>query len=577
MSESEFPKPGEFASFEELLCDYDAGDLTEENAERLRGIIRGSAELRKRFVEHQLISVALSNAIGSLESLSGGSDDAPLPAGSAGQQSPLLAVDIAAENERTKASISRPGRNAWHRMMLAAAASLFLIVGARWLYLEVTSASESQPENLGILDDEPTARGLAILSNSVGAQWAGEKTPLIGEALTRGKFALTEGLAQLEFFCGATVVLDGPTEFELLSPMHARVLSGRLRAEVPPAARGFTIDLPDGRVIDLGTEFGVEVDQGNTNIQVFDGKLEYLPESGPKRLLTAGEAVANSPGGGARDDSLTPNKFVDVASLSARAQERDKANYEAWQDYLYGGVSKHASLVALYAFDSLSDQHRRLVCDATSISGMPASELDGAIVGAQQGPGRWTHKSALQFKHPGDRVRLVVPGKFSSLTFCCWARIDSLDRQYNSLFLTDGYNQGEPHWQLLKSGQIYFSVRPTEPGQTGPRDHKSISPVFWNTKMSGKWVHLATTYDVETREVVHYVNGDELSRETIPAEMLVAETRIGAASIGNWAQPTQTDDEFAIRNLNGSIDELAVFSEALPAELIMEMYRNGRP
>lgn len=574
MSESEFPNAKQIARFEELLCEHDAGGLDDDKADQLREMMRESAELRKRFVHHQLISAALSDAAvtetaGSFVSPANAAD---FPS----RKKDSVTNTLASEGTRANGS---PRRNAWRKPMLAVAASLLVIVGARWLYLEVNSASGSAGSlaQVSSVLDEPTTRGLALFSNSVGAEWAGENTPQLGDALTSGKFSLSAGLAQLEFFCGATVVLDGPAEIELLSPMHARVSRGRLRAEVPPAARGFTIDLPDGKVIDLGTEFGVEVSDGNTNIQVFEGELEYLPESGPRTLLTAGEAVANSASGGAQTDSLTPNRFVDVASLSARVQEREVARYDAWKNYIPSHIGKHPALIALYAFDSLSDQHRRLICDATAIADLPATELDGAIVGAQQSPARWAGKSALQFKHPGDRVRLVVPGEFGSLTFCCWAKIDSLDRQYNSLFLTDGYNQGEPHWQILKSGQIYFSVRPTEPGQTGPKDHKSISPIFWNTKMSGKWVHLATTYNVRTREVVHYVNGDELSRETVPAEMMVTKTRIGAASIGNWAQPTQPDDEFAIRNLNGSIDELAVFSEALPAELITEMYRNGRP
>ena len=75
----------------------------------------------------------------------------------------------------------------------------------------------------------------------------------------------------------------------------------------------------------------------------------------------------------------------------------------------------------------------------------------------------------------------------------------------------------------------------------------------------------------------HYLNGEVLSRESIPDVQLVRETRIGKASIGNWSLPTRPDSEFAIRNLNGSIDEFALFDVALNAAEIRELYENGKP
>ena len=67
--------------------------------------------------------------------------------------------------------------------------------------------------------------------------------------------------------------------------------------------------------------------------------------------------------------------------------------------------------------------------------------------------------TTLEFKRPGDRVRVQIPGEFDSLTFSCWVKIDSLDRWYNSLFLTDGHDQHEPHWQIMDDGRLFFSVK----------------------------------------------------------------------------------------------------------------------
>jgi hypothetical protein len=41
--------------------------------------------------------------------------------------------------------------------------------------------------------------------------------------------------------------------------------------------------------------------------------------------------------------------------------------------------------------------------------------------------------------------------------------------------------------------------------------------------------------------------------------------------------PTQPDSRFAIRNLNGSMDEFALFADALTDDEIKEIYNNGKP
>lgn len=46
---------------------------------------------------------------------------------------------------------------------------------------------------------------------------------------------------------------------------------------------------------------------------------------------------------------------------------------------------------------------------------------------------------------------------------------------------------------------------------------------------------------------------------------------------GNWGQPFRKSPGFAVRNLNGAIDELAIFDDALSAEEIQTLYENGKP
>jgi hypothetical protein len=83
------------------------------------------------------------------------------------------------------------------------------------------------------------------------------------------------GLAELTFARGAKVVVQGPAEFEVRSPSRGFLRRGRLLATVPPQAIGFTIETPKAEIVDLGTEFGVEVDdQQNAEVHVFKGVVE---------------------------------------------------------------------------------------------------------------------------------------------------------------------------------------------------------------------------------------------------------------------------------------------------------------
>jgi hypothetical protein len=51
---------------------------------------------------------------------------------------------------------------------------------------------------------------------------------------------------------------------------------------------------------------------------------------------------------------------------------------------------------------------------------------------------------------------------------------------------------------------------------------------------------------------------------------------IGNAEIGNWGVPL-TGVQTPIRNLNGRVDEFAIFSRALGAAEIQGLYRAGEP
>jgi len=125
----------------------------------------------------------------------------------------------------------------------------------------------------------------------------------IGSYLDVGqRLRLKEGKVEIVFHVGAQVLLQGPAILDIESSRRAFLHAGKLTASVPEQARGFVIQTPSARVIDLGTQFGVDADDaGATDVYVFRGVVELLPGAGgvggKKELLEAGQAKRVTVGG----------------------------------------------------------------------------------------------------------------------------------------------------------------------------------------------------------------------------------------------------------------------------------------
>lgn len=104
------------------------------------------------------------------------------------------------------------------------------------------------------------------------------------------------GEAELVFDHGVEVVIRGPAHFEVRAPDRAYSSLGRIAARVGKDGQGFTIETPVAKVVDLGTEFAIEVaSNGLTDVAVFDGLVDLSVNAGrernPARRLTQGEAL----------------------------------------------------------------------------------------------------------------------------------------------------------------------------------------------------------------------------------------------------------------------------------------------
>lgn len=409
---------------------------------------------------------------------------------------------------------------------------------------------------------EATSNGVATLSQLLDAAFE-DSAPRSGDTITPGRLRLSKGLARIDFFSGATILIEGGTELEILSAWEARCHSGRLRAHVPPAARGFLVHAPGMKLEDLGTEFALNVQDGAGAVHVFTGEVIVHTEQAPASL-TEGMSFGKTDSG-----------FLPISDLQQLLMMRQQHRHETWQQWSQS-LRQDPRLIAYYTFNHPPNDRWDRVVHNLAEHGAPGRS--GGAVGARWTQGRWPGKEALEFKRPGDRVRLHLDGTYDAITLACWVKVDSVDKKYNSLLLTDGYDNGEPHWQIYEDGSLMFSIiyRPSDASKSGQYNQMYFSkPVFTHDTL-GRWHHIAVSYDNQSGEVIQFFDGEIIHRQIHPLHQPDRPIRFGHCEIGNWGLPTK-GHAFPIRNLNGAIDEFALFSTALSAQEVQSLFAHGRP
>ncbi len=240
---------------------------------------------------------------------------------------------------------------------------------------------------------------LATLASGNSCKWDGGTLPTeVGARLGVGRLRLAEGVAGVVFASGAEVTLEAPADLEILSAQHCVLHSGRLMAKVPPPAIGFTVDTPTAVLKDQGTEFGVNVRDGQTaDVQVFNGivdvkhrstgQTERLLTGRNRRFVADGAAdfdpQAEPPAGGPPQPLAEGARVVHISTAMGRGKD-------AFIQPLY--PSKHHSEVLLLVkntADQKSDYNRKayIGLDLAPIAGMKVVEAQLSFTLAPTGMG----------------------------------------------------------------------------------------------------------------------------------------------------------------------------------------------
>ena len=164
---------------------------------------------------------------------------------------------------------------------------------------------------------------VATVSDQIGVRWGrGSKSLSINDKVlsNQSPYIIEKGIIKIIFDHGVDVLIEGPAEFAV-ERQGLYVEHGRLYAMVSKSGRGFTIDTPNIRFVDLGTEFGVEVNtSGISELHVLKGKVQLFAgvnkEAKSSQLVRENEAVQYVAGTG-KIDQIPIRNDIFVRSISS--------------------------------------------------------------------------------------------------------------------------------------------------------------------------------------------------------------------------------------------------------------------
>jgi hypothetical protein len=517
----------------ELIAHALSGDLSPEESERLLAMCRADEEIRAELgrlaVADRLLRSAYSETTAEIVARE-------------------VTLRLQPETSATDLLVARVARKNWWTIfgprLAWAAGILVLLASGGWYGMSL--------------------RTVATLARCEATRWTG-KQRTSGDSLRAGqRMTFSSGLIEVDFDGGAVVVVEGPADMEIRDRASAFLHRGRAVARVPEQARGFIIDSPRGRLVDLGTEFGVAVGEtGETEVHVIEGRVDAtLPGRAKPVELRANEAlrlVSTGPTWMKADE----NAFV--TEMPPRAEEKP--------GFIHWSFDEGSGNVARNIGQGLGDEDAHLVFrDVRPNSNGPAWI---------QGP----FGSALEFDGKGAFAECGYRGisgrQARSIT--AWVRVPK------DFKTTEGY--GIVGWGIPSPPGSAWQLSANPVALEGAVGRLRIgagsgSVVGTTDLRDGRWHHVAAVMYGGARantatHVLIYVDGklDPASRKSL--REIVTDTEspnhglwVGrnVASAASWKSNFSPGGPF----FRGAVDEVFVISAALSEEQIVQIMRENR-
>ncbi|MES2707502.1 MAG: LamG-like jellyroll fold domain-containing protein [Verrucomicrobiota bacterium] len=448
-----------------------------------------------------------------------------------------------------------------------AAAAVLTLTGAGALLWN------SQKQTLARAVPEAPAEPAAVIALTHDATLADGRKLLAGAEIPPGSLHLIKGELGLRFASGAEATLRAPARFEIVSAMELRVDEGGAAVRAPDPVNGFTVRTPGGALVDLGTEFAMNV----------------LPDGSSRMLVREGKVVASlvGPGGSStRELTATAGQMILLDGNSGRL---DPAPVAA-TDFPERLKLPAPLLQPGPGFESA-------MRGSTPLAWWRFSKAENGVVPNEMSPGQWDAKAignaAIEEVSPdnsgarlggadgtaGFLVAQPFPGLAENNVFSIelWACADSPGQTtLAGLVLDTAAPPSKPNQERHLS---VMEIMPSTPNQSGlihgpnalrflhrlpsgtPAGCNAISDV---PVTPGRWHHLVGTCDGHDLQI--YLDGEPVQK--VPAG---PQSYPGAFKL--ILGKLRAIPENRERAFKGWIDEAALHRRALPAAEVAAHYQ----
>ncbi len=403
-----------------------------------------------------------------------------------------------------------------------------------------------------------TAAGLAILiwiitmpvtlasaTRTASATWQ----QLPNNILANATIVLTSGLAEFDLNGHGQILIEGPAEFTFLAANRARLTRGRISLHVTPAGRGYTIDTPDGQIVDISTHFAVSVDgKGTTEAHVINGAITARANDSSDTILLAQDDAAQVHAGQVKKLTANPGAFyTTLPPVTPTAPP-----FIRWRlDEGQGNFAKAQT----HGFDSANTD--------LYLRGLRPNHVPTWVSGHQG--------QALAFSGSGAYAASDFPGigGTNARTLACWVRMPQ------DFTAADGFALiSWGHYSSTKFGSVWQLALNALP-KDGPMGRIRIGThggmlVGTSDLRDNQWHHVAIVMYGGIRpnigtHVLVYLDGqlEPISHRTLRS----IDTEISDKNHGVWVgrNITNTNDQISHPQgfLRGQIDDVVIVAAAL--------------